>query len=62
MCLSIMTEFKGITLEFCEILWLRHLLNDLGYLSKHLIQLYCNNKVACDIAHNLFNKITQRIG
>ena len=41
-----------MTLGLCEALWLR-LLQDLGYLSRQLIQLFCDNKVACDIAHNL---------
>ncbi|RVW78960.1 Retrovirus-related Pol polyprotein from transposon RE1 [Vitis vinifera] len=31
----------------------RHLHLDLGYLSKQPIQLFCDNKVGCDIAHNL---------
>ena len=41
-----------MTLEICEALWLRLLLNDLGYLPRQPIRLYCDNKVACDIAHN----------
>ena len=40
------------TLGLCETLWLRPLLNDLGYPSQQSIRLYCDNKVACDIAHN----------
>ena len=36
----------------CEALWLRFLLRDLGCLPRWPIQLYCDNKVACDIAHN----------
>ena len=46
-------EFKGMTLGLCEALWLRLLLQDLGYLSKQLIRLFCDNKAACGIAHNL---------
>ena len=34
-------------------LWLRLLLMDLGYLPRQPIQIYCDNKVSCDIAHNL---------
>ena len=41
-----------MTLRLCEALWLRLLLQDLGYLSKQPIRLFCDNKVACDIAHN----------
>ena len=41
-----------MTLGICEALWLRHLLMDLGYLPRQPIRLYCDNKAACDIAHN----------
>ena len=41
-----------MALGICEALWLRLLLMDLGYLPRQLIRLYCNNKPACDIAHN----------
>ena len=34
-------------------LWLRLLLRDLGYPLRQPIRLYCDNKAACDIAHNL---------
>ncbi|RVW33186.1 Retrovirus-related Pol polyprotein from transposon RE1 [Vitis vinifera] len=46
-------EFRGMTLGLCEALWLRLLLQDLGYLSRQPIRLFCDNKFACDIAHNL---------
>ncbi|RVW67417.1 Retrovirus-related Pol polyprotein from transposon RE1 [Vitis vinifera] len=45
-------EFRGMTLGLCEALWLRLLLQDLGYLSRQPIRLFCDNKDACDIAHN----------
>ncbi|RVW26366.1 Retrovirus-related Pol polyprotein from transposon TNT 1-94 [Vitis vinifera] len=45
-------EFRGMALGLCEALWLRLLLHDLGYLSRQPIQLFCDNKAACDIAHN----------
>ncbi|KAK2991285.1 hypothetical protein RJ640_024550 [Escallonia rubra] len=45
-------EFRGIALGVCEALWLRLLLQDLGWVSKQPIKLYCDNKAACDIAHN----------
>ena len=41
-----------MALGLCEALWLRLLLQDLGYLSRQPIWLFCDNKVACDIAHN----------
>ena len=41
-----------MTLGLCEALWLRLLLQDLGYLSRQPIQLFCDNKAECDIAQN----------
>ncbi|KAL5540944.1 hypothetical protein UlMin_044920 [Ulmus minor] len=46
------SEYRGIALGLCEALWLRLLLQDLGYPPQQPIQLYCDNKAACDIAHN----------
>ena len=46
-------KFRSMALGLCEALWLKLLLQDLGYLSRQPIQLFCDNKVACDIAHNL---------
>ena len=46
-------EFRGMTLGLCEALWLRLLLQDLGYLSRQPIRLFCDNKAICDSAHNL---------
>ena len=43
-----------MALGLCEALWLRILLQDLGYPSRQLIRLYCDNKAECDIVHNLF--------
>ena len=45
-------EFRGMALRLCEGLWLRLLLQDLGYLSRQPIRLFCDNKAACDIAYN----------
>ncbi|WJZ91211.1 hypothetical protein VitviT2T_010307 [Vitis vinifera] len=41
-----------MALGLCETLWLRLLLQDLGYLSRQPIRLFCDNKATCDIAHN----------
>ncbi|RVW38985.1 Retrovirus-related Pol polyprotein from transposon RE1 [Vitis vinifera] len=49
---SVEAEFRGMNLGLCEALWLRLLLQDLGYLSRQPIRLFCDNKAACDIAHN----------
>nr|CAN82774.1 hypothetical protein VITISV_026106 [Vitis vinifera] len=45
-------EFRGMAFGLCEALWLRLLLQNLGYLSRQPIRLFCDNKAACDIAHN----------
>ncbi|RVW41355.1 Retrovirus-related Pol polyprotein from transposon RE1 [Vitis vinifera] len=45
-------EFRGMALRLCEALWLRLFLQDLGYLSRQPIRLFCDNKAACDIALN----------
>ncbi|RVW36151.1 Retrovirus-related Pol polyprotein from transposon RE1 [Vitis vinifera] len=50
--LSAEAKFRGMTLGLCEASWLRLLLQDLGYLSRQPIRFFCNNKAACDIAHN----------
>ncbi|RVW73995.1 Retrovirus-related Pol polyprotein from transposon RE1 [Vitis vinifera] len=49
---SVEAEFRGMTFGLCEALWLRLLLQDLGYLSRQPIRLFCDNKAGCDIAHN----------
>ncbi|KAL5569634.1 hypothetical protein UlMin_026209 [Ulmus minor] len=49
---SAKSEYRGIALGLCEALLLRLLLQDLGYPHQQPIQLYCDNKAACDIAHN----------
>ena len=49
---SVEAEFRGLALGVCEALWLKLLLKDLGYLPRQPIRLYCDNKAACDIAHN----------
>ncbi|KAK9186936.1 hypothetical protein WN944_018325 [Citrus x changshan-huyou] len=46
-------EYLGMALGVCEGLWISFILNDLGYPSQQPIQLYCDNKAARDIAHNL---------
>ncbi|PRQ60568.1 putative RNA-directed DNA polymerase [Rosa chinensis] len=45
-------EYRGMAHGVCEMLWLRHLMKDLGFKPKHAMNLYCDNKAAIDIAHN----------
>jgi hypothetical protein len=36
----------------CELLWIRNLMLDLQIKPVNPMKLYCDNKAACDIAHN----------
>ena len=45
-------EYRGMALGICEVLWLKYLLEDLGYPTNQPIRLHCDNKAARDIAHN----------
>ncbi|XP_040366874.1 secreted RxLR effector protein 161-like, partial [Rosa chinensis] len=45
-------EYRGMAHGVCELLWLRNLLRDLGFILKNSMQLYCDNKAAIDISHN----------
>ncbi|PRQ60468.1 putative RNA-directed DNA polymerase [Rosa chinensis] len=45
-------EYRGMAHGVCEMLWLRHLMKDLGFKPKYAMNLYCDNKAAIDIAHN----------
>ncbi|CAL8081151.1 unnamed protein product [Prunus armeniaca] len=51
--LSAEAEYCGMTQGVCELLWLRRLLRDLGFGPQKPIDLYCDNKVAIAIEHNL---------
>lgn len=46
-------KFRTIAHGVCEMLWLKILLKELGFDSKDLMRLYCNNKAAINIAYNL---------
>ncbi|PRQ19620.1 putative RNA-directed DNA polymerase [Rosa chinensis] len=45
-------EYRGMARGVCEMLWLRHLLRDLGFKQKKAMPLFCDNKAAVEIAHN----------
>ncbi|CAN6710086.1 unnamed protein product [Malus baccata var. baccata] len=50
--LSAEFEFRGMAHEICEVLWLRKLLDGLGFKVKEATSLYCDNKSAREIAEN----------
>eukprot|EP00257_Ricinus_communis_P018383 XP_015577095.1 uncharacterized protein LOC107261543 [Ricinus communis] len=45
-------EYRGMVQGVCKLLWIKNLLHELrvSYISP--MRLYCNNKIACNIAHN----------
>ncbi|PRQ42655.1 putative RNA-directed DNA polymerase [Rosa chinensis] len=45
-------EFRGMAHGVCELLWIRHLLKDLGFKNRKTMDLHCDNKAAIEIAHN----------
>ncbi|CAN6712060.1 unnamed protein product [Malus baccata var. baccata] len=50
---SVEAEFRGMSHDVCELLWLKNLLRDLGFKPKGAMKLHCNNKAAIEITHNL---------
>ena len=47
---SVEVEFKRIAKGIIEILWIRKLLNELGFPQKTACNLYCDNKAAINIS------------
>ncbi|KAK2991229.1 hypothetical protein RJ640_018312 [Escallonia rubra] len=45
-------EFRGMARGLCELLWLRRLLDEIGYSTNPTMNLFCDNKAAIEIAHN----------
>lgn len=45
-------EYIGMAKGVCELLWIKTLLQELKISSTSPMKLYCDNKAACDIAHN----------
>lgn len=45
-------EVRAVTHGICELLWLKRLLKGLKITSSMPMRLYCDNKVAINIAHN----------
>ena len=45
-------EYRGLVFGVCEMLWLRHLLRDLGFKKNKTMFLYCDNKAAVEIVYN----------
>ena len=45
-------EFRGMVKGICELLWLKRLLTEIGFAPSSEMDLFCDNKVATDIAYN----------
>ena len=45
-------EYRGMTKAICKLLWIRNLMQDLHIKQVSPMKLCCDNKAACDIAHN----------
>ena len=45
-------EFRGMAKGLCKLLWLRRLLEEIGYSSSSAMNLFCDNKAAIEIAQN----------
>ena len=45
-------EFRGMVKGLCELLWLKRLLEEIGYSFESPMNLFCDNKAAIEIAHN----------
>ena len=46
-------EFRVMTHGVCEVLWLKHALQEPRQPTIYLLKLYCDNKTTISIAHNL---------
>ncbi|RVW96099.1 Retrovirus-related Pol polyprotein from transposon RE2 [Vitis vinifera] len=46
-------EFRVVAHGICEIMWIRKLLVELKMTGSSPMKLYCDNKVAISVAHNL---------
>lgn len=49
---SAKVEFKEVTQEICELLWLKLLLEELKIANDQPMKNYCDNKVTINISHN----------
>ena len=45
-------EFRGMTKGFCELLWIKRLLTEQGFISASEMDLFCDNKAAIAISQD----------
>jgi hypothetical protein len=46
-------EFRGMVKGLCELLWIKRLLTELGFTPNSEMKLFCDNKAAIAISHDL---------
>ena len=46
------TEFRDMAKGLCELLWLRELVEEIGYSSRPTMRLFCENRASIQIAQN----------
>ena len=49
---SVEAEFRAMTLDICELMWLKGLLRELQINLENPMRLYCDNKVAINIVNS----------
>ena len=54
---SVEAEFQGMVKGICELLWLKKLLAEIGFAPTSEMNLFCDNKAAIDISHNLVQHV-----
>ena len=50
---SVEAKFRAMSCGICQMLWIKHVLEELRQPIEEVIKLYCNNKAAINITHNL---------
>ena len=59
---NVEAEYRAIALATCELIWLKHLLQELRFENNEQMKLICDNQVALHISSNpVFHEMTKHI-
>ena len=59
---SVETKYRAMTLATCELIWLKHLLQELRFGKDEHMKLICDNQAALNISSNpIFHERTKQI-